>query len=245
MGLLDIPNELVLSVAEFIDSQTDLSHLSQANSQLYHTLENHRYAYNVKHDSCSALFWAAFWGRDRIVRLCLQNGAPVDVQANEKDGRFKECVGATPLNLAASQGHESTVRLLVEMGADIERLCKKGKTPLRVAALNRNQAVISFLLKSGADVNAQDFKGYTPLIAAVGARNEAVVLQLLQNGASANVKDYLGYSPLLHAISHFADGIASLLVEHGADIHVNDGQGWNPLMVAAQEGNTSIIPFLV
>jgi ankyrin repeat protein len=103
MGLLDIPNELLLSIAEFINSQTDLSHLSQANSQLYRALEDYRYAYNVKHDGCSALFWAAFWGHNRIVRLCLQNGAPIDIQPDERDVRYKECAGATPLNLAASQ----------------------------------------------------------------------------------------------------------------------------------------------
>lgn len=58
MGLLDLPSEIILLIAEFL-SQRDLNALQQTNqkshSLLYSTLLRH----NIWVHNCSALFWAA------------------------------------------------------------------------------------------------------------------------------------------------------------------------------------------
>lgn len=94
--------------------------------------------------------------------------------------------GSTPLHCATWKGHQETVALLLEAGADIN-------------AHNQN-----------------DHWGTTPLHAAAHANQVAIAQQLIDKGADINAQDMKGQTPLHHTTFHKAKAVAKLLQEHGA-----------------------------
>jgi ankyrin repeat protein len=68
--------------------------------------------------------------------------------------------GATPLHVAAQQGHLAVVKYLQERGANIEAADKQGTTPLMIATQNGHSEVAQFLVEQGAAaLNQQDSSG--------------------------------------------------------------------------------------
>jgi ankyrin repeat protein len=61
---------------------------------------------------------AAQTGRDEAVRLLLKHGAKIDARINTSFDSRQQAEGVTALMGAARYGHESTVRLLLEAGAN-------------------------------------------------------------------------------------------------------------------------------
>jgi ankyrin repeat protein len=59
--------------------------------------------------------------------------------------------GVTPLFMAAMNGHEGVVALLLGAGAGVNLADKDGVTPLFRAAQNGHEGVVALLLAAGAD----------------------------------------------------------------------------------------------
>jgi ankyrin repeat protein len=62
--------------------------------------------------------------------------------------------------MATNKGHEETVRLLLELGANVHAQAKRGETPLHHAVCVE---IVKLLLVLGANVDARDESGGTPL----------------------------------------------------------------------------------
>jgi hypothetical protein len=69
----------------------------------------------------------------------------------------------TPLNWAAHSGQLEMVRELLNKGAKVDPVDKKGQSPLMFAAGNGHLEIVQELLKHGADVNRADKSGHTAL----------------------------------------------------------------------------------
>ena len=65
---------------------------------------------------------------------------------------------------------EEAVRILVELGADVNAVNEADFTPLHGAAFRGMNEVIEYLVKHGANINARDFRGRTPYRIAEGAK---------------------------------------------------------------------------
>ena len=63
--------------------------------------------------------------------------------------------------MAAADGDDATVELLLSRGADINLAGKSGETALMLAAKNDRQTTVILLLKKGANVNAKTKQGNT------------------------------------------------------------------------------------
>src|SRR5437899_1059282 len=75
--------------------------------------------------------------------------------------------GATPLHLAAQNGHKDVAEVLLGNHADVNAK-NDGTTPLHLAAHEGYKDVVEVLLAHHADVNIKTDDGVTPLDVAAG-----------------------------------------------------------------------------
>ncbi len=92
----------------------------------------------------------------------------------------------TPLMLAAFDGFDASIRVLLANGADVNHRDVNLNTALHMAAQNGHVKVIAELLKAGADTEAKNEEGYTPLDLAVMYGRLESSKQLRESGAQIN-----------------------------------------------------------
>lgn len=143
----------------------------------------------------------------KIAKLLLDHGAEVTIRAAVALGdaaRVRELVSASPtllqqidshgglLSLAVNHGQVEIIRILLEMGADVdeqilleelEEQTPSWGMPLWYAALAGNLEITKLLLDRGADPNANVYASGWPLRNAWNHEDDSVKRLLLQRGA--------------------------------------------------------------
>ena len=123
--------------------------------------------------------------------------------------------GRTPLHVAAANGGEETMRLLVAGGARLEtRTMYEGETALHLAAVSGNPGAVQYLIHSGANVCSQNFVGETAAQVAL-KENSYAVAKLLQSAASQATQEPL------------SDGVGVAYVEAGVGEKDTGSTVWN------------------
>jgi ankyrin len=92
--------------------------------------------------------------------------------------------GVSPLHCAAGMSNMSALRVLVELGADIDSQTRNGRTPLHWVgeSYNPDEACARFLLARGADFQLIDNDGDSPLHWTARCDNTTVMRSLLALG---------------------------------------------------------------
>lgn len=75
----------------------------------------------------------------------------------------KDAKGRTALHIAAAQNNKKAIRILWEMGADLDARDKAGNTPLHKASAKEKCGSVRLLLVSGADRWLRNGKGQLPI----------------------------------------------------------------------------------
>lgn len=155
--------------------------------------------------------------------------------------------GATPLHLAAAQGHNEVIALLLDSGADINvQENEYGATALHLAVDRKHFESVQLLIARGADVNARDTKGGTVLYTAAHLGVVDILTALLEAGALIELHDYnRGATPLHDAVAGNQCESISVLVSHGAEIDSVDRDGWTPLHIAVVKVLTEVVTLLL
>jgi ankyrin repeat protein len=155
------------------------------------------------------------------------------------------------IDIAIESGQLETVRFMLKMSADSNRLDERGETPLTWAIGHINNKVspqiqlnlIGLLLEYGANPNLHDRNqtGTTPLIWATMLHQDTVVAALIRGGANVNLPDLNGNTPL-----HFVEDseIAILLLRAGATRLSINKNGKTPLDIATSQKRSSILDIL-
>ena len=143
----------------------------------------------------------------------LLNALKIDVN---KQNSF----GSTALMLAAWQGQDRVVKLLLDYGADVQLVDNLEETAIHLALTSSgNERTAKLLVNGGADVNRRDRFGRSPLCLAVELGYEGVLDLLLDLKAGVNAQDLTFQNTALHlACKDGNDKLIKLLLNAGADI---------------------------
>ncbi|KAJ5972499.1 uncharacterized protein N7479_002417 [Penicillium vulpinum] len=221
-AFIHLPEELLFLIANFLEKEKDISSLSRTCRKCYLPLNSFLYRHNSLLGS-SALLWAAQRGMEMTARICIRNGAYVEVTDIYDHDR-------TPLFWAAYKGYEAVVKLLLKTGR------------------NGHEAVVKLLLDTRrVDVNLKCVYE-TPLFRAAYYGYEVVVKLLLETGhVDLQPKDDpSGWIPLYVAVWYGYEAVVRLLLAtEGVDADLKDNNGWILLLRAAQAGHEVVVECLL
>jgi len=189
----------------------------------------------------SGLHAAAWAGDVGEIRRLVADG--VDLEATDGNGR-------TPLHVAAFASHDEAVAVLIELGADPNRLENDRYDILTIAAVADDPALVRLAAAHGGNArNVTSRYDGTALIAASHLGHAEVVEALIAAGAPLDHINNLGWTALLEVVI-LGDGgprhvaTARALVAAGANRTIADRRGLTPLDHARARGFTEMIAVL-
>jgi len=121
------------------------------------------------------------------VTVAARQGHQVILELLLSHGAKVNLPGQSPLHEAAGQGHNGIASLLIKSGADVNQQDDKGRTPLHYAAQNGHIHLLRLLIRSGANVNATDRHEVTPLELALEMDHPNIVNELFASNARVDI----------------------------------------------------------
>ena len=210
---------------------------------------NHLY-FNEKHDmkfiveSHTLLSFAVEEGDLGMITFLVRD-CRANIEQPGCDRRLSQYPLLTPLWRAESEGKIHVVRLLVELGADVNSTASdNGSTPLYGACVGFHMDVIKFLVSHGADIDKPNIGvGTTCLMCAI--RSIVMSQFLVDQGADVNRKDSFGNTALHIACDNRHINAVRLLVKHGADPSIKNNEGDDVFQKASLQGQHLILDEIV
>lgn len=197
---------------------------------------------NIDHprrDGDTALHIASREGFEEGVELLLKHQAKADVLND---------MNATPLFLAAMNGHESVVRALAQnCKPALSIKAKYGLMPLHIAAYNRNESLLKSLWDADHSIFSQNFEiAWADALEWNALGMAKTLLSFDQYTLTINDKIGKNSETALHVCCrHGYKELAELLLKHGADVTAKDYQGCTPLHRASEQGSVEIVKILL
>jgi ankyrin repeat protein len=167
--------------------------------------------------------------------------------------KASDVTGRTPLLLAAGNGYDEIVQLLINNGADVNAKTKNtltpygSLTPLFAAANYKGHAqTVRELLAAGADTEARDMHGETPLMAAARRGEVEIVKTLISAGANINaLASQDNGTALMSAAAWGRAEVVRVLIQAGGQVNARTTSGYTTVMFAAEKGYTDIAKELI
>jgi len=151
----------------------------------------------------------------------------------------------TFLLIAAEEGHDQLIRLLLDRGAEVNAQGGAFGNALQAASRGGHEKVIQVLLDRGAKVNAQGGLYDNALQAASAHGHEQIVQVLLDRGAKINAQGG-HYDNALQAASLYGnENIVQVLLDRGAKVNAQGEYHGNALQAASWEGHEKVIQVLL
>jgi len=155
-------------------------------------------------------------------------------------------LGRSLLYRATSAQSEQLVSLLLERGADPERLDQQLCSPLAIACVKGSLSLVKRFLAAGVSPNQRvTTNRITALYLAAAAGHHPIVQYLLSHGANTDVVGSDG-SHLIHMLAQEGyDLLIRLLVARGVSVDLEDAEGRNAKHHAARAGKSKTLALLV
>lgn len=196
---------------------------------------------STTHDGKTALHYACledFQNLD-ILRLLLESGGREILNVGDHNGQ-------TPLHCAAETDYSDGIYLLIEYGADLDRLDNYNVSPYFWAVCAGHREAAVSLLNSGVDVNSGGPDGRSGLSIAASMGYSALAALLVERGANVmSTTPDTQMVPLEEAAAWGDISTVQLLLGQGADPTYRDRDGWSAIHFAAEEGNLEVVRLLL
>ena len=176
--------------------------------------------------------------RNKVLKFLIENGAPVN--------GVRESTKQTALHRAASSS-VSTVRLLLDHGADAAVVDERNHTPLMRAAAYKSAACYPPLTQLSFSDPLAEIKHYAqPLLYAARKGDRDLVLAIAKHkNVIDTVDEESGDTALLAAIRHSQTPVARMLLRIGANPQIAARGGMSPLHLASEKGLHLVVRDLV
>uniref|UniRef100_F6SM04 SAM domain-containing protein n=1 Tax=Ciona intestinalis TaxID=7719 RepID=F6SM04_CIOIN len=175
------------------------------------------------------------------VQHLLEQNTEVSVETTDADGN-------SLLHIAAANGHEEVVRILLIKGASLDRSNSFGWTPLMQAARYGNESVAHYLLNNKAKINVTTPMGISALTLATYGGHTKMIELFMNHDVLADDSESVPYftSPLAVATMQGRDDNLKKLLKKGIppDQYFKFTD-WTPLMIAALTGQLPMAKLLV
>ncbi|HET8760468.1 MAG TPA: ankyrin repeat domain-containing protein, partial [Nitrospiria bacterium] len=168
------------------------------------------------------------------VTALLRSGADANTQSTD---------GQTALYLAAEQGRVEIAKLLLDHGADVNRV-----SPTSIESPYLQIPVPGSGLPASLPTDRKSIRQMasdTPLVIAAWRGHADVVGLLIAHGAKTGFRSAFGWSPLLAAAKNGHRDVALVLLEHGADIEAPNSRGEAALHVAISFNRPDLVRVLM
>ena len=167
------------------------------------------------------LYHASRLGLLDVCKLLLEQGVSVDPPNNSTTGLVRSL--STPFQIAAHQGNEAVVRLLLDHGANVNQRSVHGST-LDYAVVEGRETIVRLLLENGAEVTVEaatpyyGLQGLTTLVLAARVGHAGIMKLVLDKGTYPRPRE--SYSEAYQeAMAQSHQAVADLLLEYWADLN--------------------------
>jgi ankyrin repeat protein len=174
---------------------------------------------------------------------------------------IRNFAGQTALHLAVLLGMGSTVRKLIDAGADINTRDNRCNTPLHLAVLNNDMSCVQIITAAIqpasyssekvviADLEKWNFEGESCFYVASKLRNIPIMRHLANIGANVNKPEgRSGYSPLHYAVETHSNDVIKFLCEDCQSIVNLDAEnfgGYTAFQLGLLTNQESVADYLV
>ncbi|KAK4213584.1 ankyrin repeat-containing domain protein [Rhypophila decipiens] len=180
-------------------------------------------------------------------QLCPFCNLPVGKGRQDNLARHIKRQHKDQLFIAAANGDETTVRHLLESGANVDQTSTRNETSLHLASLAGHPSVVRLLLDYGASLESTDSRGLTSLHHAMVNKHETIANLLAVRLSNPNSAKRFREKDLLSlALENGFATVIEQLLDQGADIESKSTKDdWTPLMFAASSGYAHCVRLLV
>ncbi|XP_057341762.1 ankyrin-1-like [Microplitis mediator] len=182
---------------------------------------------------CSPLHISIMKGDKKMATLLIKQHAKVD------DEKFMK----TPLGIACECRNFGLVKILVNAGADVNKISNKAM-PLYWAVGKQNYQIVKYLIDCNAHVNI-NYRGTSLLYHAVESGTIEIVELLLKNGAEVNAINDSGDTALTAAVKNNNLELMKILINAGSQVNLMNYRIYSPLHWAVERRNYSTTQYLI
>lgn len=192
-------------------------------------------------DGMTALHLAAKNGNLAILEELIEKKADIEERCHN---------GASPLFVAAQNGHNEIIIKLLRSGCDVFWHHATDPTkedsrhviyPIFAASQNGHTHTVKLLLDNEFTDYARDPDGYSSLHIAAEQGNLDLVNLLLEYKAKVNATTFDGITPIYVAAMNGHLSVVVQLIQAGANVNLSRADGLTPLAAAAENGHAEVV----
>jgi ankyrin repeat protein len=171
----------------------------------------------------------------------MQFPSPRDEEVDDNLQNSGEDMAQTTLHWAVIRGEKEMVKVLLQIGADVDQKDRQGRTALWWAVNKDQEATAELLLENKATFDTDSSGGLATLLTAIEKGYIGLVQRLLERGAPVNEADENGKTPLQVAAGVGNLDMLVMLLDRKADPKAEDSNCRTALHEAAANGFDEVV----